>query len=148
MLRKTRATPCLDRCRMACSLQTILGQVQLRQHLASFVFGKVPVAWSTFPDVFLHPQVDIREVTEVEDLALVGIITVSHSLCSVHLLIWLPSLISAHCRCHIKCRTIHGCSNDYVVPVGNKDNLIVTPLVDTPPARNGCAYAHSNKSTF
>ena len=35
----------------------------------------------------------------------------SYSLCSVHLLTWLPSLMSAQCRCHTKCRTTHGWSN-------------------------------------
>ena len=83
LLRKTRSTHCLDRYRMACS-QTILGQVQLPHHLASAVFSKVSVELGTFPDVFLLPLVDIKEVTEGHHPALVSSITVSHSLCSFH----------------------------------------------------------------
>ena len=70
-----------------------------------------------FPDVFLHPLVDIRKGTEGEHPTLVVrimFLILPPFSPSPNLAIFINV---SHCRCHIKCQTIHGWSMVNVVPV-------------------------------
>ena len=89
--------------------------------------GLVTGYWLLVTDILLHPRVDIRQVTTGEHPAFMTRKNCfSFCLCSVHLVTWLSSLISAQCKCHTMCRTTHDSGKD-VKHLGNNTGHI--PIV-------------------
>ena len=62
--------------------------------------------------VLPHPLVDIRQMTKGEHTSFMARKNCfSFCLCSVHLVTWLSSLMSAQCKCHTMCWTTNDLSN-------------------------------------